>query len=198
MRRSVFIGMCLFCLAHAAAFAQTRPDSLHSADSLKPLTVKKTPPPAHSPKKAALLSAVLPGAGQAFNHKYWKIPVIYAGGAGLGYFFWYEQTTFDFFTKAYHQSLAHNYSAIDPSLRNYTADDLLSQKNRFNRYRDLSVIAMTALYVLNILDATVDAHLWHFEQNISDDLTLRTKPTAIPLFGSPLPAPGLSLTLSFH
>lgn len=154
--------------------------------------------PAHSPKKAAAYSALLPGLGQAYNHKYWKIPFIYAAGAGLGYFFWYEQYQFDFFTKAYHQSVAGSTLQIDPAVRNRSTDYLLEEKNYFNRYRDLSVIGLTALYVLNIVDATVDAHLWHFDQNISDDLGMKVSPALVPVFGQLTPLPGFRMSLGFR
>ena len=152
----------------------------------------------HSPKKAALMSTIVPGLGQVYNHKYWKMPVIYGAFAGLGYFFWYEQKQFDIFTAAYHKSLAGNTAAIDPSIRFYDSSQLLEWKNYFNRYRDLSIIGITLVYVINIVDATVDAHLWHFDKNISDDLSMRFSPGLSPVFGSVMPAPGVHLTLSFR
>jgi hypothetical protein len=179
-------------------------DSVRPADSLalkeKPAydIPAKVIPPEHSPKKAAAYSACLPGLGQAYNHKYWKIPLIYVAGTGLGYFFWYEQHQFDFFTKAYHQSVAGSISQIDPSVRNLSTDYLLTEKNYFNRYRDLSVIGLTALYILNIVDATVDAHLWHFDQKINDDLGMKISPALVPAYGQLTPLPGLRMSLSFR
>jgi hypothetical protein len=141
---------------------------------------------------------MLPGLGQIYNHKYWKVPVIYGALSGLGYFLWYEQTQFDLFTAAYHNSLAGNIASIDPSIRRYDSATMLEWKNYFNRYRDLAVIGITVVYVINILDATVDAHLWHFDKNISDDLSLHVSPSCTPLFGQVLPAPALRLSFSFR
>ena len=87
---------------------------------------------------------------------------------------------------------------LDPKLKYYTPADLLDYKNFYNKQRDLSIICLTGLYILNILDATVDAHLWHFEQNISDDLSFRLRPTCIPAVGHAMPVPGLGVGLSFH
>jgi hypothetical protein len=157
-------------------------------------------PPIHSPKKAAILSAILPGAGQAYNHKYWKMPVIYAGFAGLGYFFAFEETRFDLYSNAYQQSVKGNTNLIDPSIRaqGYDTQQLLDEKMFYNRYRDLAFIGCTALYLLNIVDAAVDAHFWHFKENMSDDLTFHIKPSCLPVAGSILPVPALRLSLSFR
>jgi len=151
----------------------------------------------HNPKKAAVYSTLIPGLGQAYNHKYWKIPLIYAAGISLGYLFHYEESRFELFTTAYHQSVAGQTSQIDPSIAGWDTGQLLEWKNYYNRYRDLCFIGCTAVYLLNILDATVDAHLWHFKQNMGDDLSFRVQPSCIPVMGSTLPAPALSLKLSF-
>jgi hypothetical protein len=169
-----------------------------------PQPEKKALPPPHYPKRAALMSAVIPGLGQAYNHKYWKIPVIYIAGAGLGYLLYYEQHKFDFYTGAYHQSVTNqqmNYPPtyrIDPSIAGWDTGQLLEWKNYYNRYRDLSFIGCTAVYLLNILDATVDAHLWHFKERVNDDLSFRISPSAIPVIGYTLPAPGIHLSLSIR
>jgi hypothetical protein len=164
-------------------------------DSLsKPAPVKKNVPPVHSPHKAAAMSAIVPGLGQFYNHKYWKIPVIYVAGIGLGYFLWYEQGNMDYYNFNYQQSVNLNYYKMDPAARFYNTDQLLEEKNRFNHYRDLAFIGCLALYTINVLDAAVDAHLWHFDQRINDDLGMRVSPSVQPGYGSLLPVPGLHLT----
>jgi hypothetical protein len=127
-----------------------------------------------APQKAALMSACLPGLGQAYNHKWWKIPIIYAGMGGLGYSFWWNNS----FVKDYKTALRIRYdgdsSTHDAYENRYSDNDLVTLKNYYQRYRDLSVIGMAALYTLQIVDACVDAHLATFD--VSDDLSLNICP----------------------
>lgn len=132
----------------------------------------------HSPKKAAIYSAVLPGLGQAYNKKYWKIPIIYAGFGGLAYgFAWNEK-----YYKKYHVALKIRYdgdtSTHDAYENRFSDNDLVTLKNYYRRYRDLCVIGMAALYTLNVLDAVVDAHLYYFD--VSDNLSMRISPAIYP------------------
>jgi hypothetical protein len=154
----------------------------------------------HAPKKAAALSAILPGLGQGYNHKYWKIPLLYATGAGLGWFFWYEQGNFDLYTAAYHAKLDPKSSAnlTDPLVKYRDVSYLLESKNYFNRYRDLAVIGLTAWYLLNVVDAAVDAHFWNFEKNIDDNLGMHILPVCMPVYGSMLPAPGIRFSFQLR
>jgi hypothetical protein len=154
----------------------------------------------HSPKKAAAFSAMLPGLGQGYNHKYWKIPLIYAAGAGLGWFFWYEQGNFDLYTAAYHAKLDPNNGSnqTEPLVKYRTVDYLLESKNYFNRYRDLAVIGLTAWYILNVVDAAVDAHFWNFDKNIDDNLGMHITPVCLPVYGSIRPVPGIRFSLQLH
>jgi Family of unknown function (DUF5683) len=126
-----------------------------------------------NPKKAAIMSACLPGLGQAYNKKYWKMPIIYAGFAGLGYGFYFNNK----FYKKYRNGLRFRYdndsTTLDP-YPNFSDDNLVTLKNYYQRYRDLCVIGAAALYTLNIIDAVVDAHLSSFD--VSDDLTIQLRP----------------------
>jgi hypothetical protein len=130
--------------------------------------------PAHSPKKAAIYSACLPGLGQVYNKKYWKVPIIYAGFAGLGYGFYFNHREF----KTYRNALRYRYDDDPATIDNfpqYNDDNLVTLKNFYQRYRDLTVVGMVALCTLNVVDAAVDAHLFTFD--VSDDLSMRIQPT---------------------
>lgn len=127
------------------------------------------------PWKAALMSAVVPGLGQIYNKKYWKLPVIYAG---IGSFV-YLVTDFNNKYKYYRQAFAATKFGAgpvdfynDPRYANYSREDraMLFEKYKdlFRRYRDLNAILFVAFYVLNIIDASVDAHFSHF--NIDNKL----------------------------
>ncbi len=128
----------------------------------------------HSPRKAALLSAALPGAGQVYNKKYWKVPVIYAGFTALGYFVVTNNKDYRLYKNSYKLRLDGDVATVDEFVGIYSDDDLSTLKNFYRRNRDLSVIGISLLYVLNIIDATVDAHLFHF--NVSDELSMAIRP----------------------
>lgn len=125
----------------------------------------------HSPARAAIMSALLPGAGQAYNRKYWKIPIIYAGFGGLGYAVYFNTTEHNRYRDAIKIRLDEDSDKVDEFEGVYTTDNLLTLKNYYRRNMDLAIAGTILFYVLNILDATVDAHLFDFD--ISDDLTFR-------------------------
>ncbi len=177
----------------------------------------------HSPKKATYL-ALIPGLGQIYNKKYWKLPIVYAGFAATGYFAITNRTEYLKFNDAYicradgyQNSLITTY---DPSTgafvtsvndlkcsdlsRKYNADQLKSFRDYYRRNMELSYIVMGAWYVLQILDAAVDAHLYYWEVN--DDISLMIEPTILqiptqsqqilPVVGK-IRRSGLKITVSF-
>ena len=128
----------------------------------------------HSPKLATILSASLPGAGQFYNKKYWKIPVIYIAGGAMVYSAIYNSAGYYKYKNAYN----HLYENPDNPMEDfegYNLEQLKSIKDQYRRYRDMSIIGVGLLYVLNIVDATVDGYL--FDYDISDDLSLRVEPS---------------------
>lgn len=178
------------CLLLSAQACNAQP-----GDSLKPagtaLPVKKVQPAYHSPKKAALFSLV-PGGGQIYNKKYWKLPIIYVGFGALAYSFQYNQHWY----VTYRDALKNNLNNIPDAYSAYDETTLDAAYKRFRNYRDLSAIGGLALYVLNIVDAAVDAHLYTF--NVSDDLSLNIHPTLISTAGYSRPyTTGLGLSIHF-
>ena len=125
-------------------------------------------------RRASLMSALLPGLGQIYNRKYWKVPIIYAGLGGLGYFALGHNSEY----QKYHNELLFRYANNGQvnSLSEYSTDNLITLKNQSKKYRDMCFIGMGIFYVLNIIDANVDAHLKRFD--VSDDLTLSVAPKA--------------------
>lgn len=142
-----------------------------------PPTLVKDSVKRHSPKKAAIFSAALPGLGQAYNKKYWKIPIIYAGFGGLGYSIYISAKHHNEFSAAY-RLLVNDTSGLVGTVKigghDYNTSQALNYKNYYKRNLDISIIFTAVLYALNIVDATVDAHLFHFD--ISDKLTLHVQP----------------------
>jgi hypothetical protein len=141
----------------------------------------------HSPKKATIYSAILPGLGQAYNKKYWKIPIIYAGFGTIGYFIGWNNgfyntyklaysdfTDDDDSTNSYLDVLPPGYDLENTTDYNNFKSGLSKQSDYYRRNRDLLIIGMVAFYGLNLIDASVDAHLFDFD--ISEDLTLNWQP----------------------
>ncbi len=123
-----------------------------------------------SPSKAAFYSAILPGLGQAYNKKYWKIPLVYAAlGTGI-YFYVDNNKNYNRYRRAYKRRLA---GFNDDEFQNIVTDNdaLIDAQEFYQRNRDLSLLLTVVAYVLNIVDANVDAHLLQF--NVSDDLSVR-------------------------
>ena len=149
----------------------------------------------HSPKKAALLSALLPGTGQAYNRKYWKMPIVYVAGAAGAYFIIDNARSYKSFRQAYIYRMDEDPATIDdyPQL---SAQQLQVYRESYRRNMELSVIVSAAVYLLQILDATVDAHLFDFD--VTNDLALKWRPAMFLDKGYTYGfSGGISLTLSF-
>ena len=158
-----------------------------------------------NPKKALWLAVVLPGAGQIYNRKYWKLPIIYGGFVGSIYAMrWnnqmyrdYSQAYLDIMdddpnTQSYNQFL-HLGMTIDSSNEARFITLFKKRKDYYRRYRDLSFFVLVGVYALSIIDAYVDASLSEFD--ISDDLSLRISPAVIKddLYRNPVKGSGLGI-----
>ncbi|MBC7383810.1 MAG: hypothetical protein H7296_12595 [Bacteroidia bacterium] len=135
--------------------------------------IKITKVPMADPKKATLYS-LIPGGGQIYNKKYWKVPVIYVGFGLLTYSFIFYNEEYNRVRTAYKQKL-NNEPITDPEFANVPEETLLRTRESYGKSRDLSIIAMAGIYVLNLVDAAVDAHLKGFD--VSDKLSLKIKPS---------------------
>jgi hypothetical protein len=136
---------------------------------------------AHSPKKAAIRSAIIPGLGQIYNKKYWKLPIVYGGlGFAGGIFIYnlgeYRDTRFAYRVK-YNMRVNRTdsalYSQIKPKLKPLSEESLRFYRNQYRRDIDYSALFMLLLWGLNVVDAAVDAHLNSFD--VSPDLSLKFK-----------------------
>ncbi len=157
-------------------------------DSTKIVEVDAAAEKVHSPKKATIYSAILPGLGQAYNKKYWKIPIIYAGFGTIGYYIHWNNDNYNVLKIAYNDltdgddstnsylDLKPDWIDLDDQTDYNTFESGLSdQQDYYRRNRDLLIICMVGFYGLNIIDASVDAHLFDFD--ISDDLTFNWQPS---------------------
>lgn len=150
----------------------------------------------HSPKIAIALSAVLPGAGQVYNKKAWKIPIVYTligGGVALSCYFGHEMKDCE---KEYIHRANGEVDLLDPDLAQYENETLITMKKSYTRYMEISIAATGVFYLLNIIDAAVDAHLYYFD--ISDDLTFHIRPYAQPSFLAAPAHAGVSFSLRWR
>lgn len=158
-------------------------------DSTKITEVPVNAEKVHSPKRATIYSAILPGLGQAYNKKYWKIPIIYAGFGTIGYFIGWNNKYYNTYKLAYSDltdddETTDSYLDLEATqyydLENSTdynnfKSGLSKQQDYYRRNRDLLIISIVGFYGLNLIDASVDAHLFDFD--ISEDLSLNWQPS---------------------
>jgi hypothetical protein len=140
----------------------------------------------HSARKATIYSAVLPGLGQIYNRKYWKVPLVWGGFATLGYFINFNNDLYTTYKQAYsdiidndpltnsHLDLKVNPLLLLPERKANFIEVLRGAKDGTRRNRDLVVISTVAFYAITIIDASVDAHFFNFD--IGEDLTFNWSP----------------------
>ena len=129
----------------------------------------------------------MPGLGQIYNKKYWKIPIIYAGLLTSAYYINNNNVQYKLYKDAYLKRLDNN-PDNDDFVGEYSSGDLLILKDFYRRNREISILCFVGTYIINVLDASVDAHLFDFD--ISEDISLQITPTSTANFN------GLSLTLN--
>jgi hypothetical protein len=161
-----------------------------SKEKIDSQSFKANPFDANAPAKAAFFSAILPGLGQAYNGSYWKIPIVY-GALGTSLYFYIDNTNkYNDYRDAYKRRLA-GYED-DEFFNILTDDNLIDAQKLFRQNRDLSLMFTIGLYILNIIDANVEAHLDQF--NITEDLSMR--PSQFRNISTQQNAFGLSLKLN--
>ena len=158
------------------------------------------------PRVAVWLSLLVPGGGQIYNRKLWKLPIVYGGYVGCIYALTWNQSTYmdyqrayvdimdnDDNTRSYEDFLPPHYE-IDTSMKDWLKDVFKQRKNKYRRYRDLSIFAFAGVYIVAAIDAYVDAELSHFD--ISPDLSLRVEPNFM-MDHRGAPTAGFSLAINF-
>ena len=124
------------------------------------------------PKRAGLYSAILPGAGQVYTKKYWKVPIIYAGLITSAYYIKENYNLYDLYKQTYINRWEGN--RTDEFTNRYTDANLLTLTEHYRRNTEVSALLLTLTYVLNIVDASVSAHL--FDYDVSEDISLHIQP----------------------
>jgi hypothetical protein len=142
------------------------------------------------------MSACLPGLGQIYNKKYWKVPIIYAGFGIFSYFIYTYTDEYINYKCAYIESANGIKNGSYAYLVNaHTTSELLTGREFYRRNLEINILLSAVWYALNIIDATVDAHLYTF--NISDKLTMKVEPAILPTGFGYRPAGGMKLCLHF-
>lgn len=146
----------IFLLIYGNSFSQ-KTDSLKTSNPI--------------PKRAMIMSACLPGLGQAFNKKYWKIPIVYLGIGSFSYLAFNNQQQFNKYYNAY---IIREQGGRDEFYNILNSQALINEMERYRKQRDINLIGLFAFYLIQIVDASVDAHLADFD--VSDNLTLSVQP----------------------
>lgn len=180
MYRYVVLFLIIALLSAHNAAAQSTTDSTISkenntentgTDSLK----RKSSNSFITPKKIALYSAILPGLGQYKNKQYWKVPVVYVGIGAAAYFYYDNVTNYNLYRREYANRLNNpNYVSDLP----YGLQEIQQRQELYKRWLDMTVMLSAAGYLIQIIDATVFAHMKGFD--MSPDITLKFKPTLMP------------------
>ena len=188
----IFLGLLLFLgTGMPASFAQEAlpiPKEKKQKVELNEETSSLLP---KNPRKATLLSVALPGAGQVYNGKTWKVPILYAGILTDVYFIQYNNRRYENFREALFALDAGEANQF-PSLNRAA---LVRNVDYWRQNRDLTLLLLLGIYALNLVDANVDAHLSGFD--VSDDISLKVAPQVGTLSSSSL-SYGFSLKLNIH
>ena len=185
----ILFFICFSTLAKAqrndSLSIETRKDSIQKKRAVNKAIYSKA-------RKATIMSACLPGLGQIYNRKYWKAPVIYVALGGLGYWGLSNQKKYKYYSDNLRYANDDDINTTNVTL--YSNDQLIAQKRYYRKFRDMSIMLGALVYVINIIDANVDAHLRTFD--VSDDLSLQLKPYSNLDYNNKLQA-GVSIKLKF-
>ena len=193
LRRFLFLLGLLTLLAFQKTEAQnvvfdTVGNTIITADTVAKTTETAKPEKSKKltrPTKAAIMSACLPGLGQIYNRKWWKVPIVYAGLGGLGYFSYNNYSEYRSYLHAYEYKTGDLPEGVtltdyEAQLANkYAEGQLQTYKESYRRNFELFTILTTVWYALNIVDAVVDGHLYNYD--ISDDLSINVDPYLRPM-----------------
>ncbi|UEG48640.1 DUF5683 domain-containing protein [Ferruginibacter lapsinanis] len=188
MQKFFFI-LFSFCFFSLLSFSQTKKDSTIAIVKKIPDTTKNK----FNPRTATIRSAIIPGWGQIYNKKYWKLPLVYGALGTTAGVFSYNVKNYNRLKKAYILKTDNdpsNDGQVYVKFQNLSAESIRSYRNEFRQNVDYSVLFFVIFWGLNVVDATVDAHLKAFDVN--DDLSLELRPGYSPLANTS----GVSLVLN--
>jgi hypothetical protein len=176
----IFLIVFFCCFYSFSIFAQQSDSALiEMTEEIQPIDTDtpqtEKPVKIHSPKRAAWMSAVLPGLGQGYNRKYWKIPIVYAGFAGTTVGIVLNFNQYKVYRDEYRYRLNNDGDKQNSDLQGYGDENINALKQNYQRNMEIFILVTAAWYLINILDAVVDAHLMSYD--ISDNLTMHIVPS---------------------
>jgi hypothetical protein len=190
----VFVSMGMhFCNAQADTTKKDSVNFINKSATSKEIIEKEI----NGPKQAAIRSLILPGLGQIYNKKYWKVPIVWGSLITCGFVYKYNINNYKDLKQAYAAKYnarvykdSTEYHNIDPNLLPLSEESLRYNRDQYRRNVDYTVLVFVILWGLNVMDAAVDAHLKSFD--VSEDLSLKIKPGYSDIAGTN----GLSLVLT--
>jgi len=188
--KQILIGAILLCMslfAYSQDISSPHTSRVRSQDSLKVAR--------HSPT-AAILYSIIPGGGQIYNRKYWKVPIIYGLLDVSGYFLYKYASDMFLYRREFINRRDGHEELLLPALSKYPDENLLSMKQESQRNMEIAIAATLIIYTLNFIDAMVDAHLYYFD--VSDDLSLNWSPMILSNPINTSPSYGVSVVLNFR
>ena len=172
MKNNQLFFLFFFLLAFTVSNAQEDTLSVKTEEVVEEQEKDYEPYNALAPSKAAFYSAILPGLGQAYNGSYWKIPIAYGGLATGIYFYLENDKQYDRYRDAYKDRLAGRIDEFTVNGQQRISNDGLRRAQEFyQKNKEISLLVTVGVYILNIVDANVEAHLRQF--NVDEDLTVR-------------------------
>jgi hypothetical protein len=191
---SIFIFISLYFFSGEIT-AQTTNSINTSAKSNNVDSINKKKAKKFNPRIATRRSAMIPGWGQIYNKKYWKLPLVYGGLGITASVFQYNVKNYNLLRQAFlyrTDTISANDALIDPRFKNLSTNAIHSYRSAFRQNVDYTVLFFIAFWGLNVVDATVDAHLKAFDVN--DNLSLQFKQGYSPMANTT----GFSLVLDIH
>lgn len=183
---TVTIMLCMSLFAYSQEMASEKPSRVKAADSTR---VSQ-----HSPT-VAMLWSIIPGGGQIYNKKYWKVPIVYGLLEASGYFLTKYASDMMLYRREFINRRDGNIDKLIPGLADTPDENILALKQTSQRNMEICIAATAIIYTLNFIDAMVDAHLYYFD--VSDDLSFQWSPMLLPNPINTSPSYGVSLVLSF-
>ena len=198
MRNCLLLGLCCMLLLPVGLAQQVgakgaSAEMAQTSDSVGLVSAKKEKYP-----KTAALCSIIPGGGQIYNGKYWKVPIVYGVIGGAGYWLYSNHEKYLYYRDEYRLRLNGATEGLNPELANMSTENVAFNEKHYQRNQELGVFVFFICYGLNIVDAMVDAHFSTYD--VSDNLTLGVRPCIaepLPYAAVMAPACGFKLVLNW-
>lgn len=187
--KQILCGVVMLCMSLFLYSQEVKGPKVTHVDRLDSIKVSK-----HSPT-AAMLWSIIPGGGQIYNRKYWKVPIVYGLLEGSCFFLTKFASDMMLYRTEFINRRDGHTESLNPALAKYPDENILSMKQEAQRNMEIAIAATAIIYTLNFIDAMVDAHLYYFD--VSDDLSFYWSPMVLPNPVNTSHSYGVSVVLNF-